>query len=166
MDIPGFGSSEKVDRVDHGYGFVREHSIEIGDTIIVFNNIGTISIIDGSKSPWPLIVGGIIGLVGLAVFAMPFSSKPFALLLLIVGIALIAWWFRMKPDRFLSIGSCDGKRTNIVSKDRAFLLKLRTFLRERIDKEVFSAAKIDIKAGTIVGLSTGPNSQGIGSINP
>jgi hypothetical protein len=43
------------------------------------------------------------------------------------------WWFVRKVDVFLSIGTSDGRRTNIVSKDKKFLGQVRNVLRQKID---------------------------------
>lgn len=150
MQISWLGSSEKVDRIDRGKGIVREHSIDIGDTVIVFNNIGTITVIDGRKSPLPLFVGIALTLFGLFSFASRGSVKTFAFMLLLAGAALTYWAVTRQPDRFLSIGTSDGRRTNIVSKDRKFLEDVREFLREKLDKNVFRQATIDVSSGKIV----------------
>jgi hypothetical protein len=136
MTLPGFGSSEKVDRVDKGTASVREHSIEVGASVIAVRNIGTISIIDGSNSPWPLVAGAALCLLGLLLLFGLNGMKLIAFVFILTAAGLIYWGFTRKPDIFLSIGTCDGKRTNIVSKNRFFLEKAREFLRDKIDAGV------------------------------
>ena len=163
MNIPGLGTTEKVDRVDSGEGRVYEHTLEVGESVVVFRNIGTIALVNGSNNPWPIILGGFLVLASLPLLAI---SRGLGLLLLLGGVALIVWGFVRPPDIFLSIGACDGRRTNIVSKDRSFLLRVRSALRFKIEN-ASETGTINITARTITGgIALGANSSASGGHDP
>jgi hypothetical protein len=144
----GLSSSDDHDRIDSGTGTVHEHTIEIGDNVIAIHSIGSMRIIDGGKNTGPTILGAGIALFGLAIF---FSVKAIGLLLLFLGLALAAWNVLRKVDVYLSIGTCDGRSTFIVSKERKFLLDIRTFLRVKIDTKSEARAVFNISGNTFQG---------------
>lgn len=162
MTIPGLSSSSSIDRVDSGTGYIHEHSLEVGLTVIVFRNIGTITIRDGRNNPAPLVIGIAVALMGLGLLG---ALKTLGILLLLSGSVLVAWALLRSPDNFLSIGTCDGRQTYIVSKDRPGLARLRDFLRDRIEKKVGGEATISISANRIEfsgGVAFGANAQAAG----
>jgi len=92
------------------------------------------------------------------------AAHVFGFLILACAIGLIIWHFNQKPDIYLSIGSSDGRRTNIVSKDKDFLLRIRDFLRQKIDEKNGETATINISAKTITGgIAVGSGAQAAGA---
>ncbi len=160
LHIPGLGSGETVDRVDSGSGQIREHTIEIGNTVIAVNNIGTMTLFGGKRGHGLLVVGVVVAFIGLNVRQL---STVLGLCLVLAGAALIAWNFLRPVDVFLSIGSSDGRRTHIVSKDRRFLSEIRDFIRKKIDTRSAQTASINITAGTISGgIAVGDKARATG----
>lgn len=160
MDVSSLTSSETVDRIDSGEGYIHEQSFEIGNAIIMIPNIGSMTIIDGQNPPWPFVVGAVLVLAGLVMLG---GDKLLALVLIAGGIALLVWGFNRPHDVFLSIGTCDGRRTHIVSKDRKFLLAVSKFLREKIDRKSAQTGTVNINAGTISGgIAVGSSAQATG----
>lgn len=163
MNIPGLSALDNVDRIASGAGYIHEHTMEIGDTVIAIPNIGSITVINGEKNPLPLVAGVVIALVGLGLFAL---NKLLGLIFLAGGVALVVWGLRRAPDVFLAIGTSDGRRTHIVSKDRKFLLEVRKFLRDKIDRKDAQTGAININNGTISvsgGIAVGDNAQATGA---
>jgi len=145
---------------EQGVGQIRARTIEIGATVLAIDNIGSMVLVTAKKD-WRLaILGGVLALVGLSMIR---GSVIFGLLLILVGGGLIALNFYNKVDNYLSIGTGDGRLTNIVSKDRKLLEDLRAVLRRKIDsKNVTMFAKFDTKGGGVVvgqGVATGAASN-------
>jgi hypothetical protein len=161
MTLPGLGGSENVDRVDSGTGVVHERTMDVGDTVVAFDNIGSIAIIDGARSPLPMIAGAALVVVGLVAMMI---NNMIGIILMMAGVALTVWGFVRPTDIFLVIGTCDGRRTHIVSKDRKFLSDVKSFLREKIDGSSLATATINISARTISGgIALGQGSTAAGA---
>jgi len=141
-------SEDKSERLDSGVGTIFEHTLILGETVVVINSIGTMRLIDGKKSHAATILGGIIAIVGLITFS---TSVVLGFLLLAMGSALAAWNIMKKVETYLSLGTSDGKTTFIVSTNRQFLHQVRDFLREKIDKKSSSGAIINITNSTLDG---------------
>jgi hypothetical protein len=146
VDISALNSPSRIDRIALGEGHIREHSFEIGNTIIMLSNIGSMTIVEEKIEYWTAVLGFLILLFGVLAFG---SSKSLSISLILGGFALLAWWFFRRRDVFLSIGTCDGRRTHIVSKDRDFLLALCKFIREKIDLNSSQTGSIDLDAATL-----------------
>jgi len=154
------GSQDKVDRADSGTGVVHQRTVEFADTAIAVHNIATMTIIDGKRDPTLAVVGGALVLVGLGAFAI---SAGMGVLFLLMGGALIYWCLNRPLDVFLSIGTSDSRAFHLVSRDKRFLVEVRTFLRQKIDENNLQTATINISAGTITGgLAIGANAQAAG----
>jgi len=162
MNIPGLGLlSDKIDRVDKGKGIVHERSFELGSNVIVFHNIGSLSISDGRRSLLPIFSGIVMALFGIGIINI---STGLALFLLAAGIGLAIFGLLRPVDVFLSIGTCDGRRTYLVSKKRDFLIQVRESLREKIDNNSLATGVINIEAGTITGgIAIGANPKAMGA---
>lgn len=145
MAVLGLGSDEKVDRVAKGIGTVHEHSIEIGHTVIVSANIGSISLIKGERQYGLVIVGGVLAMLSLWLFGSYIPGLSLlAVIMLLGGIGLAAFGLLRPIEQFLSIGTSDGKRTNIVSTNDVFLKEIRSFLRDKIDLRTVATATINV----------------------
>lgn len=153
----GLSGSDAVDRVDSGSGRIGQKTIELGATVIAVSSIGSIRVVDGKRNHLLTIVGSVIALVGLGSFS---ASAFFALILLLLGIGLAAWnWFRA-VEQYLSIGTCDGRTTTIVSTNRVFLDSVRTFIRDKIDSNSLSTAVINISNSKLEGtIAIGENAK-------
>jgi hypothetical protein len=144
----GFSDDSTSERLDSGQGIVYERTIAIGQSIIALENIGSMRVIDGVRNPMPTIIG--IGIAVLGLGAMT-SSKGLGFLMLVAGAAIAAWNVLRKVDVSLSLGTCDGKSTFIVSKNKQFLHDVRDFLREKIDTKSRTGATINITNSTLEG---------------
>jgi hypothetical protein len=71
--------------------------------------------------------------------------------MLVAGAAIVAWNVLRKVDVSPSLGTCDGKSTFIVSKNKQFLHDVRDFLREKIDTKSRTGATINITNSTLEG---------------
>jgi hypothetical protein len=150
--IPGFGSRNDTTRVDSGVAYVHERTVEFGETIITVQNIGSMMMFDGRRNHGPAFLGGAIVLLGIAALG---AAKVLGLLLLLVGFGLIVWSFVRPVDVFLSIGTGDGRFTNIVSTNRTFLQEIRLFLRTKLDtNNTAIQGVINIGSATIQRLDT------------
>lgn len=150
MDIPGIPSFDrKVDRVESGSGSVRKRTMEIGSTVLAIDNIGTLNISSGGKSYLPVIIGAAVVVTGISMFET--GSQMLGGALVVAGLALVVWGFLRPRDTFLSIGTCDGRQTHIVSKDKKFLSDVRNLLERKIDSKSLETATININARTISG---------------
>jgi hypothetical protein len=164
MNIPGISSSEKVDRVDRGTGQIHERTIELADVVLAISNIGSMSLIDQKREHGLTVVGGLVAFMGLLALT---ASTALAGFLIVVGILIIFWSLNRALDSFLSIGTCDGRQLHLVSKDRKFLLELRTFVRTKIDGNSEKTATFNISNSSISGgiaVGSNPNAGGGGSI--
>lgn len=163
ISIPGLNSAENVSRVDHGEGHVKEKTFDIGDTVVNVMNIGSMILIDGIRNPIPAIIGIFVALWGLGELR---TSLTYGLIVIVIGGGFAWWWwFVRKVDVFLSIGTSDGRRTNIVSKNKKFLEQIRDVLRQKIDTpEVAVIGTVNLNNNTISvstqggGVSFGDNS--------
>lgn len=160
MDIAGLFPAEKSNRVDSGTGAVYERTAEFGDTVIVIHNIGAMTLMSTEKPIGPLIAAILLVLSGLFLLQ---AGASLGILLLLVGGALAYWWGSRKPENYLSIGTSDGNRVQLVSKDRQFLIDVRAILRGKLDRNSLETASINISAGTIAGgIALGANSSASG----
>jgi hypothetical protein len=139
LDVPGITSRNYETRVDHGIGLVREKTFTVGRTVISMANIGSMRVID---QPRAVVMGFISGLValwsGMGVLSSLFDSLARMMLPLTLPIAVVAGFYAYRClfgelDVYLSIGTCDGYRTNLVSRDRTFLETIRDYLRRKIE---------------------------------
>lgn len=147
MDMPGVGRFEGVTRVSAGVGYVRERTLELGATIIALENIATMLIVIHERSFVRALIGVLIALASF--FTWEFGWLIFSVLMA-TGLGLIAWNILDRADVYLLIGTSDGRRTNIISKNRAFLLAVRDFLREKIDTQnVALIAAINVDEGRL-----------------
>ncbi|MBB5368017.1 MULTISPECIES: DUF6232 family protein [unclassified Janthinobacterium] len=144
----GISENDASRRVDSGVAEVYERTIEIAGDIIALENIGTIRMIDGKKNHTLTVIGIAISIIGF--FAL-FSSFLFGLLVLAAGIGLTLWSLSQKIEIYLSLGTCDGRSTVIISKNRQFLKNIRDFLRKKIDTKNQSSATINISNSTLEG---------------
>lgn len=132
MEMPGAGRFEGVTRIAAGVGYLRERTIELGATIIALENIATMLIVARPRSYMRAIIGGLIA-VG-SFFTLQFGWL-FPVILGVVGLGLIVWNLIDREDVYLLIGTSDGRRTNIVSKNMDFLLATRDFIRQKLDTQ-------------------------------
>ncbi|CDG81308.1 DUF6232 family protein [Janthinobacterium agaricidamnosum] len=147
-NLLGISENDESRRVDSGVAEVYERTIEIAGDIIALENIGTIRMIDGKKNHTATVVGIVIAIIGLGALS---SSVFFGLLMLIAGIGLTLWNLSQKIAIYLSLGTCDGRSTVIISKNRQFLKDIRDFLRKKIDTKTQNGATINISNSTLEG---------------
>ena len=105
LSIAGLTSTADVSRIDGGVGYVRERTVEIGATVISADSIGTMVLIDGKKRWFLAFIGVVMTVAGLV---QSHGGGNSALLLVLIGGALVTWNFLYKVDVCLSIGTCDG----------------------------------------------------------
>jgi hypothetical protein len=127
--VPGVGRFETI-WIAGGVGHVRERTIEMGATTIALDNIATMNVVDPGRSFAAAIIGAFMLLLGAWVATM---ETLFSIPLFAGGIALIIWNFVNRTHAYLAIGTSDGRRTHIVSKNREFLVRVRDMIREKID---------------------------------
>ena len=149
LSFLGLASGDELKRLDSGEGTIYERTIEIGGDIIAVENIGTIRVIDGRKNPAATLFGIGIAVIG---FVLCFSSRGLGILILILGAGLAAWNILRKVEICLSFGTCDGRSTAIVSKNRQFLHNVRDFLRQKIDTKSGKGATINITDSKLEGV--------------
>jgi Family of unknown function (DUF6232) len=155
----GLSGSDSVNRVDGGTGRIGQRTIELGASVIAVSSIGTIRVVDGKRGHLLTVVGALIALVGLGSFGV---SKFFASIVLLIGIGLAAWNLLRAVEQYLSIGTCDGRITTIVSTDRAFLDSVRTFIRDKIESGSLSSAVVNISNSKLEGtIAIGENAKAI-----
>jgi len=139
--LPAFGKTDGSTKHDSGVGRVRERTIVLGNTLIAIDNIGTIQILDVDRD-WSLgRLGALIFLAGPATMVLSRTFMRYsgdnndgaASFLMIAGIVLIVITFLQPRRKGLSIGTCDGRVSSIISKDRVFLQRLLDFLTEKIN---------------------------------
>lgn len=128
----GAAKAEQGSELKSGVAVVRERTIELGARVLWLGNIGTIRIIEGSRSHLLLIVGGLLALAGLA--TLP-NDGVMGFMMILLGAGLIYINLNQKVTGGLSIGTCDGRSTLIVSTDKEFLSNMLEFLRRKIDSE-------------------------------
>ncbi len=133
--------SDQESRIADGEGKIHSRTIEIGDTSIAIENIGSLRLIHGSKPPIGFIFGGIA--LAIALISISFSYVA-AVVFCFIGGALIYWNITQKVDIYLSIGTSDGRSTIIISKDISFLNDIRNFIREKIDTKNTTTATIKV----------------------
>lgn len=131
-------------RVVDGVGYVRSRTIEFGATVIVAANIGSIRFYEGDRN----LVWATIGVALILVGLVQLSSSSSALILVIIGALMILANFLAKPELMLSIGTCDGRYTDIISTDREFLMNALEFLQRKIDEEGVTGV-IDVSARSV-----------------
>lgn len=145
INIPGLSAGVTSNKVKEGVGYVHQRTVEIGDTVIAMENIGSMVLIDGQRTYGRAWLGAI--LIVFAINKSP-TSLPGAIALL-AGIALIVWNFMRPVEMFLSIGTADGRRTDIVSTKKEFLKQTLTALRDKLDRnDVVSTGTINISGST------------------
>lgn len=144
----GLSFSDDTKRLDSGQAKVYGRTIGINEDVIAIENIGTVRIIDGTKSPAATIWGIIIAVIGLTLLS---SSLGFGFLVMILGIALAVWNIMREIEVYLSMNTCDGKSTIIVSKNKQFLKEVRDFLREKIETKNQIGATINISNSKLEG---------------
>jgi hypothetical protein len=146
----GLTSDDTVNRVATGTGRIGQRTIEIGGAVISVDNIGSMFVIDGKRSHFLTIVGAFIMLMGLGSLG---TSYVVAAALLFTGGGLAYWNAAVRPvEQYLSIGTCDGRRTTIVSKKPEFLNAVRAFIRDKIDTGSAASATINISNSTLEGV--------------
>jgi len=155
MDLKSLFSSDKSGRVDSGTAYVFERSIQIGDYVVILDNIGSMNVIVGRKQPHLLILSVFIFIFGIFLFNASQNSygqgNGFAVFIMLLSGVIFAVWLLKEPLSYLRIGACDGFYVMICSTDRKFLVKVREFLREKIDKNSKSSATININSRSITG---------------
>lgn len=136
-------------KVSHGRGHIYQRTVELGDDILAIDNIGSMRTIDERKNHALTVVGILIALPGLPYLFGP--SKMMGFIIVLLGGGLAAWNILRKMETYLSIGTCDGKSTVIVSKNRAFLVEVSHFIRKKIDTESLDGATINIENSVLEG---------------
>lgn len=156
-------------RITSGVGLIRERTIDVGDTTIVVDNIGSVVFFEIKRSYGLLILGALLVLGGWVLLGQ--DAIPGAISL-IAGIGLIILNLMQKADKGLSIGTCDNRVTLIISKDEAFLSQVLTFLRKKIDTgSIALTGKFDItnnhfeSGGGGIAIGEGGHATGAGSIH-
>lgn len=120
-----------------GEGHLGARTVEFAGTILSVSNIGSMTLIVRRKTWWLAFIGACVALTGLDWL---FGGYWSGLLALLVGGILIAVDYGLKAPTYLSIGTCDGRFTNIVSKNRETLEKIQEFLHAKMDlPNTFSA---------------------------
>lgn len=119
-----------LDRVAEGVGIVRERTIEIGSRVIWIDNIGSLVILRGEANYVLALVGALLTMVGLALLQ---DDLTMAILLIGAGVGLVWLNLNQKVDNGLSIGTCDGRKTLVVSSNEHFLLQALDLIREKIE---------------------------------
>ncbi|MGE0045371.1 MAG: DUF6232 family protein [Hyphomonadaceae bacterium] len=132
MEMPGPGRFEGVTRISSGIGYVRERTLELGPTIIALENIATMLVVARERSFMRAIVGVLIAVSSF--FTINFGWL-IPTVLVIVGFGLVLWNLLDQADVYLLIGTSDGRRTNIVSKNLDFLVQTRDFIRQKLDSQ-------------------------------
>jgi Family of unknown function (DUF6232) len=154
-----------VKRITSGVGEIRERTIEIGDTVVAVNNIGAITLVRAQRSYLFLIIGGLLAIFGLMSLGDSFVVGAGALA---IGAVLLYINLTQKVDKGLSIGTCDGRSTLIVSSNEQFLNDMLEFIRRKVDTEnLRMVGTFDIKNEYINsgggGISFGENSVASGA---
>lgn len=143
--LPGGKSADH--RITSGVGDVRERTIEVGDTVIAVNNIGTIVMLEEKRNYGLLILGAVLFLFGLMSLENEMLQGVAAIL---VGGALAAYNLLRPLDKGLSIGTCDGRLTLIISTNERFVTEFLDFLRRKVDSQsVDMRATFDIRNAQI-----------------
>lgn len=124
-------AADSSNRLTSGLGTIRERTIAVGDTVIAVNNIGSIVILKGTKNYAMSIFGGLLVLA--ALMTLSGNDKGMSLLIGAIGVVLIVINLSQVPDSGLSIGTCDGRVSVIVSTDDAFLGDMLDFIRRKVD---------------------------------
>lgn len=134
--VAGIGKPDTPTTHASGAGEVRERTIVIGPNVIVIENIGSIQILEGRRS-WLLFIVGLLLLIAGVYMGSTGSSygslSGTALAAAAIGIVLILINLSQKIERGLSIGTCDGRATLIVSTDEVFLQRLLDRLTRKIN---------------------------------
>lgn len=131
---PRKGGADSSNRLTSGLGAIRERTIAVGETVIAVNNIGSIVILKGTKNYALAIVGGLLVLAALITLSgNDNDAKGMSLLMGAIGVVLIVINLSQVPDSGLSIGTCDGRVSVIVSTDEAFLGDMLDFIRRKVD---------------------------------
>jgi len=119
-----------------GIGHVRERTIELGTNIIAVDNIATMHVVASQRNWGPAVAGLFMILIGALMMWWPGPSFLFATVALVAGgIGCIGYVFARPSLHYLAIGTSDGRRTHIVSKNLDFLLSVRDLFREKIDTQ-------------------------------
>lgn len=157
----GLAPADEVNRIDSGEGKVRERTVELGGDVIALENIGTMRLVDGKKDHSGLKLGAALLVLALIVFS---GSAAGAVVLAAIGALFIFASLNNKVEVYLLIGSCDGRTTIIVSKDRQFLVDVRNFLRRKIDTRSAESATINISNSQLSGtIAIGPSASAQGA---
>jgi hypothetical protein len=150
IGVSGVAGVGRVDTtwIAGGAGYVRERTVEMGPTIIAVDNIATMNVVDPGRSFAAAVIGAFMILLGAWIVTMP--QPFFAIPFVVLGVALIVWNIFNHSRAYLAIGTSDGRRTHIVSKNREFLVKVRDMLREKIDtKNAAMTGTINITAARL-----------------
>lgn len=132
-----------------GAGHIRERTIEMGASVISVENVATMHIVAAVRNWGPVVTGCVIIAVALTALTF-FGAHPIFVFLplFILGIGCVTYTFANPPQHYLVIGTSDGRRTHVLSKNLDFLLNLRNLIREKIDTENLSlTAQINITQG-------------------
>lgn len=141
-----FGLNAAARRITGGTGYVRRRTLEFGSTVIAVANIGSIRFSAGEKNWGLAFVGAVLALIGL----FQLDTGIIAWMFLLIGIGLIIANVMIKAELSLSIGTCDGRVTEIVSTDREFLIKVLDFIQRKIDEDGADiTASIDLGSRSI-----------------
>ena len=124
-----------------GQGSIYERTMELGNSVIAIDNIGSMRLVDTERGHLLTIVGVFMILLGVSLFLW---LKFPGLVLLLMGLGIVVWNLRRKLEVYLRIGTNDGQTTTLISKDRQFLQNLRDFLRRKIDTRGKEVARFDL----------------------
>ena len=158
-NIAGISADANEGRVEATNGSIRQRTIELGETIVSVDNIGSMTLIDGTRNHSSTGLGAAICMGGL--MTMHWLGLATSYVLVFAGLLMVAWSLLRPTNKYLSIGTSDGRRTHLVSTSRKSLLATRNFIREKIDTH-------DPKVATIIngGIAIGAQAQagGAGSV--
>ena len=158
MGIPnmaGMLAGADGERAEVSDGTIHERTIELGATVISIDNIGSMTLVEGSLNQAPTVVSAI----GVAAGLLLATSSHVAGLV----VAAIAGFFlylalTRKTKKYLSIGTSDGRWTHLVSTDGDALSGTRDFIRKKIDGRVHAVARIvNGNVSNIINVAQGDN---------
>jgi hypothetical protein len=140
--LGGGAAAAMGNRISTGVGIIRERTIDVGDTTIIVDNIGSVVFFEIKRNFALLLIGAVIAIGGLVMME---QDGVLGVIGLCVGVGLAIFNLMQKSRKGLSIGTCDNRITYIISQDEAFLSEVLTFLRRKIDTgNVSLTGKFDI----------------------
>lgn len=140
-----------------GAGKLREHALVFGDHVIAIGSIGSITLVEHSRTWWLALLGLLIA-AGAAYAVNIYGSIAWGGVGL--GAAAIVANLLSSTARHISIGTSDGHITTIHSSNSAFLRRLFDLLSEKINSQSTSLlASFDIADGTLSIASQPPAKQ-------